>query len=270
MSSGSSDAIRHVSFLIVRASRGRVAADVRSPSRSARAAPDAARVERRRARRAARGDDPNRAQRRRTAADRSATASTGSAARPVGTAWPPGSKMPPLLLDDADVVAITASLLDRRRPAASPAWRRARARPRQARTGHAAGAATTGQRVARQRWSTSAPTPRRRSIDPDVLAVISAACRDHEMLRFDYRTHDSDTSDAGASSSRTASSAGAGAGTCSPTTRRRQDWRTYRVDRMTPNPPAGPRFRPDAHPSTMSPPTSPAARQPRRGTTTPP
>ena len=47
----------------------------------------------------------------------------------------PGTKMPPLLLDDADVIVITASLL----------------------------ATQTG-----------------------VLALISAACRDHEILRFDY------------------------------------------------------------------------------------
>jgi hypothetical protein len=35
----------------------------------------------------------------------------------------PGTRMPPLLLDDADVIAITASLLTTR-PAASPAWMR--------------------------------------------------------------------------------------------------------------------------------------------------
>jgi hypothetical protein len=28
-------------------------------------------------------------------------------------------------------------------------------------------------------------------VDPDVLAVISAACRDHEVLRFDSRNHES-------------------------------------------------------------------------------
>ena len=103
----------------------------------------------------------------------------------------PGTKMPPLLLDDADVIAITASLLT-------------------APTGSVAGMEETAQRALakleqvmppalrrradalRTPSSRSAPTPRRRRWIPRCSPLISAACRDHEILRFDYRTHDSE------------------------------------------------------------------------------
>ena len=82
-------------------------------------------------------------------------------------------------------------------------------------------------------------------VDPDVLTVIASACRDHERLRFDYRTH------LGAASQRV-----------EPyrliNDRRRwylvawdmdrDGWRTFRVDRIDPRTPAGPRFTPRALP----------------------
>ena len=90
-----------------------------------------------------------------------------------------GSKMPPLLLDDADVVAITASLLT-------------------ASTGSVAGMEESAQRALAKLEQVMPPALRRRAnalraavvnvpadtapqvVDPDVLAVISAACRDHD------------------------------------------------------------------------------------------
>ena len=128
----------------------------------------------------------------------------------------PGSKLPPLLLDDADVIAITASLLT-------------------ASTGSVAGMEETAQRALAKLEQVMPHALRRRAdtlrdavvqvptdttpptVDPEVLAVISAACRDREVLRFDYRTHDSERT-RGASSSRTASSTGDAAGTSSHTT----------------------------------------------------
>ena len=68
-------------------------------------------------------------------------------------------------------------------------------------------------------------------VDPDVLTVIASACRDHERLRFDYRAHDG-RPPAGARSSRTAWSTTGGAGTWWPGTLDRDDWRTFRVDRI--------------------------------------
>jgi predicted DNA-binding transcriptional regulator YafY len=154
----------------------------------------------------------------------------------------PGTKMPPLLLDDGDVIAIAAGLLTTQ-------------------TGGIAGMEESAERALAKLEHVMPPALRRRAealrtavvhvpadrppspIDPAVLSVISAACRDHEILRFDYRAHASDE------------------------VRRRRvepyrlvnwgrrwylfaydpaqnDWRTYRVDRMVPNPPAGPRFTP--------------------------
>jgi predicted DNA-binding transcriptional regulator YafY len=80
------------------------------------------------------------------------------------------------------------------------------------------------------------------TVDPDVLTAIAAACRDFQRLRFDYRDH------GGTATVRTVEphrlvSAG----------RRwylvawdvdRQDWRTFRVDRVAPRTPTGPRFTP--------------------------
>ena len=91
-------------------------------------------------------------------------------------------------------------------------------------------------------------------VDPDVLTVIASACRDHERLRFDYRTH------SGAGSQRSVE----------PyrliNDRRRwylvawdvdrDAWRTFQVDRIEPRTPAGPRFTPRA--------TTPITRSPRR------
>jgi predicted DNA-binding transcriptional regulator YafY len=79
-------------------------------------------------------------------------------------------------------------------------------------------------------------------VDPDVLTMIASACRDHERLRFDYRTH----------------SGTAGRRSVEPyrlvSYRRRwylvgydldrDGWRTFRVDRMEPRTPTGPRFTP--------------------------
>jgi predicted DNA-binding transcriptional regulator YafY len=79
-------------------------------------------------------------------------------------------------------------------------------------------------------------------VNPDVLTVIASACRDHERLGFDYRAH------SGAASRRLVE----------PyrlvNDRRRwylvawdidrDAWRTFRVDRIEPRTPAGPRFTP--------------------------
>ena len=175
--------------------------------------------------------------------------------------------MPPLLLDEADVIAITAGLLA-------------------SESGSIAGMQENAQRALAKLEQVMPPALRRRAgalraavvevpadtpapaIDPDVLALISAACRDHEILRFDYRTHGSDTTGRRIVEPHRLVNWGRRWYLFAYDTAR-QDWRTFRVDRMTPNPPAGPRFEPGAHRSTTSPPTSPAARRPPHGTITP-
>jgi predicted DNA-binding transcriptional regulator YafY len=80
------------------------------------------------------------------------------------------------------------------------------------------------------------------TVDPDVLTTIAGAIRASERLRFDYAGHDGDTSVRTTEPHRLVSWG-----------RRwylvawdndRQDWRTFRVDRMSPRTPGGPRFTP--------------------------
>jgi predicted DNA-binding transcriptional regulator YafY len=79
-------------------------------------------------------------------------------------------------------------------------------------------------------------------VDPDVLTVIAGACRDHERLRFDYRAHSGAGSRRDVEPYRLVSD------------RRRwylvawdvqrDDWRTFRADRIELRTPNGPRFTP--------------------------
>ncbi|MFI1440040.1 helix-turn-helix transcriptional regulator [Streptomyces fructofermentans] len=84
-------------------------------------------------------------------------------------------------------------------------------------------------------------------VDPAVLTELAAACRDSERLRFEYRDHE------GATSRRTVEPHRL---VC--TERRwylvgwdvdRDDWRTFRADRVSPRPPHGPRFPPRRPPA---------------------
>jgi predicted DNA-binding transcriptional regulator YafY len=150
-----------------------------------------------------------------------------------------GGALPPLLLDDEEAVAVAVGL-------------------RTAASGSIAGIEETSVRAlaklqqvlpSRLRRRVSAlqsyalPVPSRGpQVDPDVLTLIASACRDHERLRFDYRAH------SGASSRRSVEPY-----RLVNDQRRwylvawdvdRDDWRTFRVDRIEPRPPAGPRFPP--------------------------
>lgn len=146
--------------------------------------------------------------------------------------------LPPLLLDDDEAVAVAVGL-------------------RTAASGSILGIEETSLRAltklqqilpSRLRHRVSAfqhalPVPMRGPrVSPDTLTVIAAACRDHERLRFDYATH------SGASARRTVEPY-----RLVNHNQRwyllawdldRTDWRTFRVDRMDPRTPAGPRFTP--------------------------
>ncbi|MEV5581002.1 helix-turn-helix transcriptional regulator [Streptomyces parvus] len=84
-------------------------------------------------------------------------------------------------------------------------------------------------------------------VDPGLLTELAAACRDAERLRFAYRTHGGEPSRRTVEPHRLV---------C--TERRwylvawdleREDWRTFRADRITPTPPHGPRFVPRPPPA---------------------
>ncbi|GAA0968266.1 YafY family protein [Acrocarpospora macrocephala] len=150
-----------------------------------------------------------------------------------------GANLPPLLLDDEEAVAVVVSL-------------------RTAVGGTVAGIEEISARAlvklqqvlpsrlrrrvdALQAYTVSTPWAGP-TVDAGVLTTIATACRDHERLRFDYRSHDGDHA----------------VRTTEPyrlvhTRRRwylfawdveRDDWRTFRVDRIQPRTPTGPRFTP--------------------------
>ena len=148
-----------------------------------------------------------------------------------------GSELPPLLLDDEEAVAVAVGL-------------------RTAAGGTVAGIEEASVRAlvkleqvlpSRLRRRVNAlhtytvPLTRTSAlVDPETLATITLACRDHERLRFLYHTHDGTTSRRMTEPHRLVS-----------TGRRwylvawdvgREDWRTYRVDRLEQPQPTGVRF----------------------------
>lgn len=151
----------------------------------------------------------------------------------------PGAKLPPLLLDDDEATAVAIGLNSAAGGAVAgieEAAARALAKLEQvlpSRLRH---------RIDLLRTSTVTPRHGGPIVAPEVLTVIAGACRDQHRLRFDYRTHD------GADQRREVE----------PHRlvhlgrkwylvgwdRDRADWRTFRVDRMRPRTPTGPRFTP--------------------------
>jgi predicted DNA-binding transcriptional regulator YafY len=152
-----------------------------------------------------------------------------------------GAAMPPLLLDDDEAVAVAVGL-------------------RAAAGGAIAGIGETSVRAlakleqvlpvrlrhrvnAVQRYTEPVPADRPGpTVDPAVLTVLATACRDAERLRFDYRSHDGSATVRAVEPYRLVSWG-----------RRwylvgwdvdRTDWRTFRVDRIEPRTPTGPRFVP--------------------------
>ena len=151
-----------------------------------------------------------------------------------------GATLPPLLLDDDEAVAVAVGL----RTAAGGAVTgieetslRALAKLEQvlpARLRSRVNTLGTYTVLVRQR---SGPT-----VDPDVLTLLAGACRDHHSMRFDYDDRRGAASQRRVEPHRLVNSG-----------RRwylvawdpdRDDWRTFRVDRIRPHLSAGPQFRP--------------------------
>ncbi|MFF4397919.1 helix-turn-helix transcriptional regulator [Streptomyces sp. NPDC001480] len=157
-----------------------------------------------------------------------------------------GAELPPLLLDDDEAVAVAVGL----RTAAGQGIEgigetsvRALAKLEQ----------VLPTRLRRRVGALNAFTvpmlrgPQPSAVDPAVLTELANLCRDAERLRFDYLAHDGTP----------------GRRTVEPhrlvcTERRwylvawdldRAGWRTFRVDRVTPRPPHGPRFTPREPPA---------------------
>ena len=142
--------------------------------------------------------------------------------------------MPPLLLDDDEAVAVAVGL-------------------RAAATGAVAGMAEASlgalaklEQVlpARLRARVSGlqsiitPVPFASPgpvVDPDVLTAVAAACRASERLRFSYTSHDGSVSDREAEPTSWELGAALVPGRFDIG---RNDWRTFRVDRVTPRTPS--------------------------------
>jgi predicted DNA-binding transcriptional regulator YafY len=84
--------------------------------------------------------------------------------------------------------------------------------------------------------------------DPEVLTALAAACRRNEQVRFDYTAHDGTTGRRRAEPHRLVH-AGARWYLVAWDVDR-ADWRTFRVDRLRPRTPNGPRFTPREPPET--------------------
>jgi predicted DNA-binding transcriptional regulator YafY len=151
-----------------------------------------------------------------------------------------GASLPPLLLDDEEAVAVAMGL-------------------RSAASGSIAGIEETSLRALAkveqvlpsrlrrrvntlQTFTETVSSSRGPQVDPAVLTAIANACRDRERLRFDYEARDHALSIRDTEPYRLVNWG-----------RRwylvaydvqRHDWRTFRVDRITPRVPTGPRFAP--------------------------
>lgn len=158
-----------------------------------------------------------------------------------------GAALPPLLLDDEEAVAVAVGL-------------------RTAAGGSVAGIAETSVQALTKLEQVLPAHLRHRvnlmhtvleplpahgpTVDADTLITIATACRDHLRLRFDYRDHN------GTETVRT------GEPHRLVHTGRlwyliaydvdRQDWRTFRVDRLRPWVPPGPRFVPREPPQDVA------------------
>jgi predicted DNA-binding transcriptional regulator YafY len=148
-----------------------------------------------------------------------------------------GAAMPPLLLDEEEAIAIAVGLRTAARTSVTGIEEtsiRALVKLEQVLPAHlrrrvtALGSATI---------AAPAPGP---TVDPQHLTTIAAACRDSECLRFDYRSRDS-----AATRREVEPHSLVNLGRrwyLVGWDRRREDWRTFRVDRLRRPAATGPRF----------------------------
>ena len=150
-----------------------------------------------------------------------------------------GAAMPPLLLEDDEAVAVAVAL-------------------RSSAGGGVSGIEETSVRAlvkleqvfparlrhrvnALQAYTVAVPS-QGPTVDPHVLATIAAACRDHEVMRIDYKKYDGTESVRSIEPYRLVHLGRRWY--LVAWDRDRNAWRTFRLDRMKPKPPTGPHFTP--------------------------
>ncbi|MBE1490974.1 helix-turn-helix transcriptional regulator [Plantactinospora soyae] len=164
---------------------------------------------------------------------RSSTGTTG------GYRLTAGSALPPLLLDEDEAVAVAVSLAAAaagtvagiEEPAVRALSKLEQTLPSRLR-----------HRVDTLRSATVSAAGGGPTVDAEILTTIAAASHHHEQLRFDYLSHDGEATTRRVEPHRLVY-----------TGRRwylmawdteREDWRTFRADRIRLRPPNGPRFTP--------------------------
>lgn len=164
-----------------------------------------------------------------------------------------GSELPPLLFDDEQAVAVAVALQTATASVAGigDAATRALATVRQVMP------ARLRQRVDALQATTVARSPGGRlpQVDTDDLLAIGTAVRAREVLRFDYAGAASGTADDWRPPRRVEPHhlvTWSGRWYLVAWDLDRSDWRTFRVDRMTPRSPTGPRFTPRELPAVAS------------------
>lgn len=149
-----------------------------------------------------------------------------------------GAHLPPLLFDDEQAVAIAVALTSA--PALGVAIDEAAARALS--TVRQVMPSRLRHRIDGIRFTAAAPGPR---VDPAVLTAVSACVRNRTTLRFDYR----DRREAPRRSEPHAVVARQGRWYLLGWDPDEEDWRTFRLDRLTVRTPAGARFTPRALPA---------------------
>src|SRR4051795_10236299 len=155
-----------------------------------------------------------------------------------------GAAMPPLLLDDDEAIAIAVGLRTAARASVTGIEEtavRALVKLEQVLPAH------LRRRVQALAAATALPAPGGPTVDPQTLTTIGAACRDCERLRFHYEGRD------GAATRRDVEPhALVNRGRrwyLVAWDRGREDWRTFRVDRLRRAAATGARFKPRALPA---------------------
>ncbi|MFC9786565.1 helix-turn-helix transcriptional regulator [Rhodococcus sp. NPDC127528] len=150
-----------------------------------------------------------------------------------------GAEMPPLLLDDEEAVAVAFGLQSGATGSVEgigDAALRALTKLRQVMPSR------LRHRLDALRIDVVPQSPPRSAVDAAVLTSIASTCHAHERLRFDYRSHDGTQTRREVEPHRLVRAGARWYLVAWDLTR--SDWRSFRVDRMTPKTPAGPRFTP--------------------------
>ncbi|HEY9293211.1 MAG TPA: WYL domain-containing protein [Microlunatus sp.] len=154
-----------------------------------------------------------------------------------------GRNLPPLVLDDDEAVAVSLSLiaLGGQVPSLAEAGERVRVKLDQLLP------ATLRSRVGALRDAVVATSPRSAAgvqIDPELLIMLGECCRDHRVLSFDYADRSGRTSRRRTEPQQLITLPVHGYWYLIAHDQDRQDWRTFRVDRIRLARPAHDHFQP--------------------------